>query len=247
MSDPLTIKNDDSFLEDSFGTSLTISPPHQISKNLLKVRAKTVHSSDSLKPPVTPNIRNLIKRSSSIPARHQVFSNWADAYEDFDSSNFRCYSSNVVETTFSENDSMSLHENSTSTPTVVLTRSMAFPVEPGMVLAMCLSKDGHRFEQLNLNMSLENVVSTFLITDNKPKLPVSFTESKKSRPKIMERNQMVKTIAENIDLDVKTQGLIFSTGLVNSRLCYKVCLGDLGQMQKILAVDAKRERVSCQL
>jgi len=144
---------------------------------------------------------------------------------------------------FSENDGISLQDHSVSTPTTVFTSAIVMPVEPGMVLAMYLTNDGHQFKQLNLDMSLEDVVSTFLSRDNKIKLPVSITEPKKAFPMIMERNQMVKSIAENVGpyFDVKTQGLIFSTGLVNSKLCHKVCLGDLGQMQKILSLDSKVE------
>jgi len=180
-------------------------------------------------------------------SQNEVISNWADAFEEYDSVFFTNHSSNIStlqtdDNTLTENDFMSLQDN-TSTSATVFTNSIGVSVEPEMVLAMCLTKYGFRFKQLNLNMSLEDVVATFVSSDNKTKLPLSITESKKSLPKIMGRKQMLKTIAENIGphMDIKTQGLIFSTGSVNSRLCHKVCLGDLVLMQKIISLDTKRQ------
>jgi len=136
---------------------------------------------------------------------------------------------------------MSLQDTNLSASTSVFTSTITFPVDHGMVLVMYLTKYGHRFKQLRLDISLEDVVATFLGVDSKIKLPMSINLSKKSHPMILGRSQMGKTIAENLgpNFDVKTQGLIFSIGLVNSILCYKVSLGDLRQMQKIFSLDVK--------
>jgi len=245
--DPSNKKLSQEFLEDVFEISYTTSQL-PISPSLPTIKAETADSSERLQPPVSMNNLYRPERNSRMQSQNEVICNWADAFEEYDSVFLTNHSSNmsVLQTddnTLSENEFISLQDNTTSTSATVLTNSIRVSVEPEMVLAMCLAKDGYRFKQLNLNMSLEEVVDTFVSTDNKTKLPLSITESKKSLPKIMGRKQMVKTIAENIGphIDVKTQGLIFSTGSVNSRLCHKVCLGDLVLMQKIISFDVKRQ------
>jgi len=228
-----------SLSEDFFEMSCTISTSDYKHSKLQMLRAEKVHSSGRLQRPVTSSFRHL--STSSNPSRSQIVSTWADAFEELDYASFS-QSYKIGESDdimFFENDGMSLQDNRESSPSVEFTITTAMPVEPGMVLAMYLTNGGHRFKCLNLDMSLDVVVSTFLCTDNKIKLPVSITESNKSLPMIMGRNQMVKTIAENVGpyFDVKMQGLIFTIGSVNSKLCYKMCLGDLGPMQKILSLD----------
>jgi len=63
---------------------------------------------------------------------------------------------------------------------------------------------------------------------------------------IIGRKRMSMTIAENFGplFDVNTQGVIFSTGAVNSKLCHRVCVGDLDEMQKIFSQTIKIDRVS---
>jgi len=241
FSDPLIKKIEkERFYEECFEMSHTTNLPHQISStNLKTARPETSQTSLRLLPSVSLSTRFLPEHSSSELHLNNIISSKADYFEEFDSNNF----SNVTglqtdDTMLSENDVMMLQDIITSTSTTVFTETRGISVEPGMVLAMCLTKDGHRFKQLNINMTLDDVVASFLSTDNKTKLPLSITESKK--PRIMGRNQMLLTIAENLGphFDVKTQGLVFATGIVNSRLCHKVCIGDLHQMQKIFSHEA---------
>jgi len=223
--------------------SCTISTSYYIPNKLQMVRAEKDHSSGRLRPPVTASFRPL--STPSNPSQSQIVSTWADAFEELDYASFS-QSYKIDESDdimICKNDGMSLHDNRESSPSVEFTITTAIPVEPGMVLAMYLTNGGHRFKCLDLDLSLDVVVSTFPGTNNKIKLPVSITESNKSLPLIMGRNQMVKTIAENVGpyFDVKMHGLIFAIGSVNSKLCYKMCLGDLGQMQNILSLDMSSE------
>jgi len=245
FSDPLNKKIEkERFFEECFEMSHSTNVPHQISTTKLKT-ARPEQTSLKLQPSVSLSTRFLPEHSSSELHLTNIISSWADYYEEFDSNN----SSNLTglqtdDTILSENDVILLQDIITSTSTTVFTDTRGISVEPGKVLAMCLTKDGHRFKQLNIDMTLDDVVASFLSTDNITKLPLSITESKKSRPRIMGRNQMVLTIGENLGprFDVKTQGLIFATGIVNSRLCHKVCIGDLHHMQKIFSHEAKRQK-----
>jgi len=147
----------------------------------------------------------------------------------------------IDETSFIDNDGTSSQDNTASAPTSAPSSVIAMPVLSGMVLTMHLSKYGYRFKWLNPNWSLKEIVDNFLSPDNRIKLPVSITVSKESLPKIIGRKRMAMTIAENFGphFDVKTQGVIFSTGTVNSKLCHRVCVGDLDEMQKIFSQTVK--------
>jgi len=115
--------------------------------------------------------------------------------------------------------------------------------QPGMVFAMRLFKEGQRFKWLNLCTLLEDVVATFLSTDNKSKLPVSVTDLNEARPRIYGRSRMAMTLSENLgpNFDAKTQALMFSLGPVNSKLCHKMSVCDLFQMQKIFYQTEKNK------
>merc|ERR1719419_307194 len=102
---------------------------------------------------------------------------------------------------------------------------------------MNITKGGQKFKLLNLNVSLQNVVDTFLSTETGAKFPISFSESEDIRPKLMGPNRMAMSISQNLrgHLDIATQGLSFFIGPVNSKLCYKMSVCDLSQLQKIFS------------
>ena len=92
---------------------------------------------------------------------------------------------------------------------------------------------------INLDSTLNELVEPFLSENSGGvKLPVSFTESEKVRPKLMKENRMGMTIRDSLgrNLDVSIQGLTFLVGPLNSKLCYKMTVVDLGQLQKIFSL-----------
>jgi len=158
-------------------------------------------------------------------------SDWGSAYEDtlFRSTQFSLLASTFTDTAFS--DTPCTDDNSFASNYHKIT------VPHGKVLALCLTKYEQRFRLLTLKTSLEEVVETFLSPDGGKKLPISFN-SQKYRPRVMSPHQMAMTIEESLGkhFDTETQGLTFSVGPLNSKLCYKMSVCDLAQLQKILSL-----------
>jgi len=174
---------------------------------------------------------NLSKSSMLKLREHTVLSDWGDAFEDSVNLNsqFTFMTCGNSLTSFSDMPTV-------KTPTAPGTSNISIP--KGMVLAMCLTKDQQRFRLLNLKMTLEEVVDTFLSANGGEKLPISFTDSHDCRPRRMDAGRMAMTIEDNLGkhLDNSTQGLTFAVGPLNSKLCYKLCICDLAQLQKIFAL-----------
>jgi len=173
---------------------------------------------------------NLGAKSGLLKVGEHTVSDWGSAYEDtlFVSSQFSFMASAITNATFSS-DIPCLDDN----PPV-----SKIAVPRGKVLALCLTKYEQRFRLLNLKTSLEEVVETFLSPDGGRKLPISFTDSQKYRPRVMSPNQMAMTIEESLGkhLDTEKQGLTFSVGALNTKFCYKMCVCDLVQLQRILSL-----------
>merc|ERR1719474_48678 len=123
--------------------------------------------------------------------------------------------------------------------TIEIGGSKMVVLTPGTVLAMQLFKGGQSFKIINLNITLQEIVKNFLSKNcGGVDLPVSFTESENTRPKLISKNRMAMSLRENLGrkFNVVTEGLTFSIGPVNSKLCYKMCVCDLGQLQKMFSL-----------
>jgi len=192
----------------------------------------TTSTNSSMLLPLTPTFKDKASSGLITLKEHTVLSDWGDAYEDtlYLSSQFSLMPSAITDASFS--DVSYLDDNP------VASNYLKIPVPPGKVLALCLTRGEQRIRLLNLKISLEEVVETFLSPGGGKKLPISFTESQEWRPRVMGPHRMAMTIEENLGehLDAETQGLTFSVGPLNSKLCYKMCVCDLGQLQKILAL-----------
>jgi len=119
------------------------------------------------------------------------------------------------------------------------------PVGPGMVFAMLLTNNCKIFQNLNLGVSLQEVVDTFLKAETGENLPVSFTLSTDTRPKLLPAKKMAMTLSENLKgyLDEATQGLSFFVGAVNQKLCYKMSVCDLEELQKMFSKSCNQSEV----
>jgi len=111
-------------------------------------------------------------------------------------------------------------------------------IQPGHVLGMLWANKGFQFEILNLNWSMKEVVDLFLVKKCGARLPVSFSRNKLYLPTVMSNERMKTTIAENLgsQFDVKTQGLLFATGSVNSKFCYKITECERSEMEKMYSI-----------
>jgi len=191
-------------------------------------------------PIIQPNVsivtRSLPKSRTSTPIHRRpktFISDWGDAYEG---SNSLCFSSvgslmyqTGLSTSFTENESVGTIRSETNFEP----KKIAVP--DGKVMGMLLGKEDYRFQILDLNSSLDEVVNLFLFIECGVRLSLSFAENDFIQPKIMSKRRMAMTIKENLgpQFDVKTQGLTFSTGFVNSDLCYKMTVCQLTTMENI--------------
>jgi len=185
---------------------------------------------------------NPSSKFSTLKLRDEtVMSDWGDAFEDSVNLNtqftFMTCANSV--TSFSDITTITNHNDHGTSK---------IPVPKGKVLAMCLTKEQQRFRLLNLKMTMEEVVETFLSPNGGKKLPISFTDSQDHRPRRMEASRMAMTIEDNLGkhLDASTQGLTFAVGPLNSKLCYKLCICDLGQLMKIFALTNDHKSLEVQ-
>jgi len=208
------------------------------SKNI----AKTAQRYSSFKPMMGSLSRN---RDAT------VISDWGDCYEDsgdFRMSNYeaanltRVYGSGWSDGPLSLGTSFPKPGSTLGSfkPSSPVKR---MPVVKGMVLAMVVTKQGQRFRLLNLNVTLEEVVNTFLKAEAGASLPVSFTLSTDTRPKLLPADKMALTLKENLEgyIDELTQGISFFTGPVNGKLSYKMSVCQLEYMEKLYQISSNRQ------
>jgi len=209
------------------------SPGLSFDKNLLSSTykagwtAKTEAAQQtSMKSLPSTKIKVPISRFPSI--KHQTsISDWGDAYDGTTFLNtYGSLQLSFVASSFSD------HSSFTSLEPKNLT------ILPGHVLGMLWANKSFQFEMLNLNWSMKEVVD-FLVKKCGARLPVSFS-NKRQRPTLLSNERMQMTIAENVgsQFDVKTQGLIFATGSVNSKLCYKITECERSEIEKMLSIFA---------
>jgi len=168
--------------------------------------------------------------------KQTVLSDWGDVYDDSECVRF----SNPIRSIQRSADLSFFSETewARSTQTTILAGAkMHLP--SGNVMAMQLVKGGQCFKLVSLNKPLQEVVDNFLsVNSGGVELPVSFTESEDIRPKLMKQNRLAMTVRENLgpSFDPETQGLTFTVGPLNSKLCHKMTVCDLGQLQKIFSL-----------
>jgi len=200
------------------------SPGHSFDKNLLSSTFRAGYTTKS----------EADVRFSRFPSNtHQTsISDWGDAYEGtaFLNTNGSLPFPSFVSGSFSDQVT-SGDSSATSFELKNLT------ILPGHVLGMLWANKGFQFEMLNLNWSIEEVVD-LLVKKCGARLPVSFSKNKRYLPKLLSNERMQMTIAENLgsQFDVKTKGLIFATGSVNSKFCYKITECERSEMEKMLSV-----------
>jgi len=208
------------------------------SKNI----AKTAQRYSSFKPMLGSQSRN---RDLT------VISDWGDCYEDsgdFRMSNYEAANLTRVYGSGWSDGPLSL---GTSFPKPASTLGSFKPSSPvkrmpvvkGMVLAMVVTKQGQRFRLINLNVTLQEVVNTFLKAEAGASLPVSFTLSTDTRPKLLPADKMALTLKENLEgyIDELTQGISFFTGPVNGKLSYKMSVCQLEYMEKLFEISSNRQ------
>jgi len=170
--------------------------------------------------------------------RQSIFSQWGDMFDgtpllnERDSVQFQ----SVLSFEFSEQvTSREFHSSDSRHSSVKIEK---ITLLPGHVLGMLLAKKGYQFQMLNLKWSIEEVVDLFLAKESGARLPLSFCRNEMNPPGIMGSDRMQMTIAENLgpQFDVKIQGLIFATGPVNSKLCYKMSVCKKREIEKIFSI-----------
>jgi len=113
-------------------------------------------------------------------------------------------------------------------------------LKPGTVMAMQQAKKRNHFILINLDITLQEVVKTILSKNSGGvELPVSYNESENIRPRLISASRMAKTVRENLGgkFNIATQGLTFSTGPVNSKLCFKMSVCDLQLLQRMFSLN----------
>jgi len=182
-------------------------------------------------------------RSTLGSRKPTILSDWGDVYEGLDSLHFSTRGSILVfqpgiSSTFS--DPVTARE---SRLPIIPSEPKKITLQSGEVMGMYLSKKGYMFQILSLNSSLDEVVELFLIPETGATLPLSFNENNMNRPKIMSKNRMQMTIEQNLgpDFDAKTKGLMFCSGVVNSRICYKMAMCDLSTIENLFSMFRRED------
>jgi len=180
-----------------------------------------------------------------------VMSDWADCYEDaadlrmsnFETASFqRVYGSAWSDCGTSSYNSPVPRIGSSFVLKKKSISPRKMPCRPGMVWAMRLSKEGQRFKLVNLSITVNELVDTFLSVETGQSLPVSFTFTNLSRPKLLPAEKMRMTLSEILKgyLDEMTQGLSFFVGPVNSKLCYKMSVCELDQLEQLFSMPKRQ-------
>jgi len=214
-------------------------PPIQLplkGKNM--VQLETVTSSPKLKPitslisPVDIKRRQVaFQRKSS---RRKMLSDWGELFDleslDIKSDGFLSQTDVGFSATFS-----GLYTTRDRLSAVISSKSIL--LLPGKVMGMFILKGNWKFQILNLNSSLNEVVDQFLFKESGIRLPLSFSQVGDNPPKNLSIHRMESTLASNLgkDFDAQTQGLVFATGPVNSKLCYKMSVCALRDIKKIVS------------
>merc|ERR1719357_1422561 len=133
------------------------------------------------------------KQSSTWTEQLTLFSDWNDVFDDYGSFDFTKSGSLVLEkdSSWSLTDQLTARDSRMS---VVFTPKRIH-ISSGKVMGMFMKKKEYHFQILNLNSPLDKVVDLYQFKESGRKLHLSFSETGVSRPKVMSRSKMKKTLA----------------------------------------------------
>jgi hypothetical protein len=202
------------------------------------------HATDDARKQIVPNAMRITVVNESRPtvvneSRATLISDWGSAFDGLENITLTNRTNTIGPQGSLEDWSFVSEVYLTSNvPTLPVTRKIN--VQPGNVLVMQLTKDCPRFSMIKLESTMNELVESFLSTNNGGvRLPVSFTESEYRRPKLMNENRMAMSIRDNLgqNFNESTQGLLFSVGPLNTKLCYKMTLVDLEKLQNLSPIQ----------
>jgi len=175
------------------------------------------------------------RSSQQLQPNTTLYSDWGDAYDSLGSIRLsnqrRTIQQSVMSSVWSDNNSPRKTEST-------VTSGAKMSLKPGTVMAMQQVKMEYHFTLINLDNTLQEVVKNFLTTNSGGiELPVSFNESENIRPKLLSSSRMAMTLRENLGrkFNLATHGLTFSTGSLNSKLCFKMSICDLRILQRMFS------------
>jgi len=217
-------------------------------------KRKDIRCSTFIRRPTKP-LKNITRYSSFKPffgsvernREGTVISDWGECFEDaeFRISAYEAASFQRVYDSIYSDCGTTLNSSFPRAETSLLVKTLTpkkMPVRSGMVWAMHLSKNVPRFKMLNLSTTLKQVVDTFLSLETGKSLPLSFTFSKVSRPKLLSAEKMEMALSEVLkgNLDETTQGLSFFVGPVNTKLCYKMSVCELNNLEQLFSMPVRQ-------
>jgi hypothetical protein len=159
-----------------------------------------------------------------------VFSDWCELFDGWDNMYLTMRTNTITEITDNETAQEISSSGCCNEPKKII-------LPPGQVMGMFLCKKNHRAKILNLNWSIDKVVNLLLIKENGVKLPVSFSKIELERPRVISERQMAMSLRQNLGshFDPKIQGLTFAIGSVNSKICYKMTVCKLIDIEKMIS------------
>jgi len=180
--------------------------------------------------------RRTADRSRRSSLRPSVISDWGEVFDGLKSFDFTKSGSLIIPVDVSESLSGQLTAQNSRLSVVYSPKKIRLP--PGKVIGLFISKNDYLFQILSLNSSLNEVVDLFLCKESGAWLPISFSRTQANQPRIMSIKNMRNTLAENLGplFDAKNQGLVFATGHINSKLCYKMSLCEMSKIESFFSV-----------
>jgi len=208
-------------------------------KNMVPL--ETVKTSPKLKPvtrlitPVNIQRQMAFAKKSSRHSRHQLLSDWEELFDLGSLDDIKSDYSSPTDIDFSRTFS-GIYTTRDSRLSAAIPRKSILLL-PGKVVGMFILKGDWLFQILNLNSSLDEVVDKFLVKESGVRLPLNFLRARDNPPKNISINSMERTLAATLgkDFDAQSQGLLFATGAVNSKLCYKMTVCALREIKNIVS------------
>jgi len=195
---------------------------------------------DTLRTPtsISPSAKCKISSVSITETRHlTLLSDWANLFEGCESG-FTKSGSLFMQKSSSPGSFFKDWPSARESRLAVVITPKKISLPPGKVMAMFHTKTDYLFQILNLDSTFNEVVDLFLFKESGNRLPVSFSKTGVKRPTIMTTTRMRTTLSENLgpQFDAQNQGLIFSTGCINSGACYKMNLVELSTLEQTFSM-----------
>jgi len=220
-------------------TGLVFDKTHLSSPVMGSYSAKKGLKDSTAEQPTMMSLPCRMSRCSQVFLRKNTtnISDWGDMYDGITipninvSDHFRSLFSLELSEPVTSGDILSSHSSIEKTKLTKL---------QGHVLGMLLIKEGFHFRLLNFNWTMKEVVDKFLVKECGARLPLSFSTNQLHRPKMLSNDWMQMTLVENLgsQFDVKTHGLLFATGYVESKLCYKMTKCERCEIEKMFSQSA---------